>query len=156
MSKWQLASWAIIAYLIFGLAITFALSGCSAEYHMKRACRKQPSICRDSVRIERDTLVEVDTLTYLDTFELSTVDTIVIDTNGCKLQLTRNGDKFKAAITSKIPTKTITTTITNRRWITYTRERFKSLTTLVKWLCGLGVIVILFLAFLRYSINGRH
>lgn len=141
MSKWQLASWAIIAYLILGLAITFALSGCSAEYHMKQACKKKPSICRDSVRIERDTLVKVDTLVYSDTFTLATIDTIVIDTNGCKLQLTRNGNKFSAAITSKISTKTITTTITNRRWITYTRERWQSLTTLVKWLCGLGVVL---------------
>jgi uncharacterized protein YceK len=142
--------------ILFALALGLALSSCSAEYHLKKACKKNPSICRDSVRIETDTLWKTDTLKSVDTFTMAVIDTIVIDTNGCKLELSRNGNRFKANITSKIPTKTITKTITHRRWVTYTREKFASITTLVKWLCALGVVLILFLAFIRYSINGRH
>jgi hypothetical protein len=139
----------------FSLVLGLALSSCSAEYHLKKACKKDPSICRDSVRVETDTLWKTDTLKSVDTFTMAVIDTIVIDTNGCKLELTRNGNKFKANITSKIPTKTITKTITHRKWVTYTREKFASLTTLVKWLCALGVILaILVIAIKKYY--GRY
>lgn len=143
--------------ILFAVALVLGLvlSSCSAEYHLKKACKKDPTICRDSVRVETDTLWKTDTMKSVDTFTMAVIDTIVIDTNGCKLELTRNGNKFKANITSKIPTKTITKTITHRRWVTYTREKFASLTTLVKWLCALGVILaILVIAIKKHY--GRH
>lgn len=141
----------IVALLIVGF-----LTSCGAEWHLKKACKKDPKICRDSVRIKTDTLWEIDTIKTTDTFTMAVIDTIVIDTNGCKLELTRNGNKFKASMTAKIPTKTITKTITHRKWITYTKEKWQGLTTLVKWLCALGLVLLLFIAFIRYSINGRH
>lgn len=127
--------------ILFVVAVVLVFSSCSAEWHLKKACKKNPNICKDSVQIRTDTLWKTDTIKTTDTFTMAVIDTIVIDTNGCKLELTRNGNKFKANMTAKIPTKTITKTITHRRWVTYTKEKWQSLTTLVKWLCGLGVIL---------------
>lgn len=76
-------------YILFILL----LSSCSAEWHAKRACKKDPLMCNESF-VFYDTVVKTDSTRYYDTFVTSEYDTITIDTGSIKLKIIRRTDSI--------------------------------------------------------------
>lgn len=62
-----------IAKAIF-LAAFF--SSCSAQWHVKRALKKNPNIITERVIVEKDTLIVRDSVTFKDTLVTRSIDTI--------------------------------------------------------------------------------
>ena len=67
------------------------LSGCSAQWHLKKALKKDPSIITTTL----DTIVTTEPVKLIDTFTLSRIDTFVIDTGGVRTEIYRYYDTFK-------------------------------------------------------------
>jgi len=74
--------------------VLLALTSCSAEWHIKRAIQKNPSILKDSYKIVHDTIVIRDSILGIDTFVMSEIDTIRIDREGIKTEIVRYRDRF--------------------------------------------------------------
>jgi len=74
--------------------VLLALTSCSAEWHIKRAIQKNPSILKDSYKIVYDTIVIRDSILGIDTFVMSEIDTIRIDREGIKTEIVRYRDRF--------------------------------------------------------------
>jgi len=70
------------------------LTSCSAEWHIKRAIKKNPHIFKDSSIIVRDTIVIRDSIFGIDTFVMHDIDTINIEREGIKTQIIRYRDRF--------------------------------------------------------------
>lgn len=83
------------------------LSSCSAQWHLKRACKKQPEICQEQV-IQIDTFVVRDTFEYHDTFVTKAIDTITIDTGSVQVRIIREHDVIRTVIKQKPDTAFIT------------------------------------------------
>jgi hypothetical protein len=107
------------------LLLVLLLSGCSAQWHLKKACNKQPSICSDSV------VVRVDTFTVRDTFEYhrvdttKVVDTITIDTGSIQVRIIRENNIIRTTIKQKPDTTYITTIRTLPPAVIYKENPFK-------------------------------
>lgn len=95
-------------YILFILL----LSSCSAQWHLKQACKKQPSICSDSVVVRVDTFTVRDTFEYhrVDTTEV--VDTVVIDTGNIQVRIIRENNIIRTTIKQKPDTAYVTVTRT--------------------------------------------
>jgi len=89
------------------LLIAILLSSCSAQWHLKKACKKQPDICQEQ-NIKIDTFVVRDTFSYHDTFITKTIDTITIDTGSVQVRIIREHDVIRTTITQKPDTAFIT------------------------------------------------
>jgi hypothetical protein len=92
------------------IAILILLSGCSAQYHIEKACKKQPDLCKVKVRI--DTFVVRDSIYFHDTFTTTEIDTIQIDTGSVRVKIVRHYNKIKVWVRQKPDTIRITQTIT--------------------------------------------
>jgi len=92
------------------IAILILLSGCSAQYHIEKACKKQPDLCKVKVRI--DTFVVRDSIYFHDTFTTTEIDTITIDTGSIRVKVVRHYNKIKVLIKQKPDTIRVTKTIT--------------------------------------------
>jgi hypothetical protein len=107
------------------LLLVLLLSGCSAQWHLKKACKKQPSICSDSV------VVRVDTFTVRDTFEYhrvdttKVVDTIIIDTGSIQVRIIRENNIIRTTVKQKPDTTYITTIRTLPPTVIYKENLFK-------------------------------
>jgi hypothetical protein len=75
------------------LVIIILLSGCSAQWHLKKAIQKNPDLLkvRDFVV---DTLLITDSFYRLDSFTLKEIDTLVLDTGKIKTTIYRYKNKF--------------------------------------------------------------
>lgn len=89
------------------LLIAILLSSCSAQWHLKKACKKQPDICQEQ-SIKIDTFVVRDTFVYRDTFVTKNIDTITIDTGSVQVRIIREHDVIRTTITQKPDTAFIT------------------------------------------------
>jgi len=89
------------------LLIAILLSSCSAQWHLKKACKKQPDICQEQ-NIKIDTFVVRDTFSYHDTFITKAIDTITIDTGSVQVRIIREHDVIRTTITQKPDTAFIT------------------------------------------------
>lgn len=89
------------------LLIAILLSSCSAQWHLKKACKKQPDICQEQT-IRIDTFTVRDTFSYHDTFVTNSFDTITIDTGSVKVQIIREHDIIRTFIKQKPDTAFIT------------------------------------------------
>ena len=107
------------------LLLILLLSGCSAQWHLKQACKKQPSICSDSVVVRVDTFTLRDTFEYhrVDTTEV--VDTIVIDTGSIQVRIIRENNIIRTTVKQKPDTTYITTTRTLPPTVIYKENLFK-------------------------------
>jgi hypothetical protein len=92
------------------IAILILLSGCSAQYHIEKACKKQPDLCKVKVRI--DTFVVRDSIYFHDTFTTKEIDTITIDTGSIRVKVVRHYNKIKVWVRQNPDTIRITQTIT--------------------------------------------
>jgi len=89
------------------LLIAILLSSCSAQWHLKKACKKQPDICQEQ-NIKIDTFVVRDTFSYHETYNTKTIDTITIDTGSVQVRIIREHDVIRTTITQKPDTAFIT------------------------------------------------
>ena len=95
------------------LLIVLLLSSCSAQWHIKQACKKQPALCAPDTLTITDTIKVNDSLYFEKIVVTKEIDTITIDTGGIRVKIIRDKDIIKTIITQRpktiIKTKTITT-----------------------------------------------
>lgn len=73
---------------------TLLLTGCSAQWHLKRAIAKDPSIVKERI-VERWDTVKVPPIHIVDTLEIPMEgDSAVIDNDTVRVVITRYKDKF--------------------------------------------------------------
>jgi putative Mn2+ efflux pump MntP len=77
---------------IFILAIV--LSGCSAQWHIKRAIAKDPSILTEKIVTILDTIIVKEGFQRIDTFVTKEVDTLLIHEKGVNTQIIRFKDRL--------------------------------------------------------------
>ena len=112
------------------------LTGCSAQWHLKKAIQKNPSLAQTSTHTI-DTLFVNDSVTITDTFTTQKVDTITIKKDGVKTIVYRNHDVIRIRTVVKADTIRFTKTIQLPPQIKYT-ERIK-----VPQVVGVGLGLIL-------------
>ena len=71
--------------------ILFTLFSCSATWHLKKACEKQPTICTPETIVYRDTVI-VPLEAVTDTFITKQVDTITIENERLRIDVRRIHD----------------------------------------------------------------
>jgi len=86
------------------------MSGCSAEYHLKQAIKKNPAMAQISV-YGIDTMFVRDSVTITDTFTTKTIDTLTIEKDGVKTIVYRNHDVIRVQTIVKADTIRYTKTI---------------------------------------------
>ena len=92
------------------IIILVALTGCSAEWHLKKAIKKNPSLIQPSTHTI-DTLVIRDSFAFTDTFVTKTIDTLTIEKDGVKTIVYRNYDIIRIKTIVKPDTIRIQKTI---------------------------------------------
>ena len=107
------------------LIIILLLSGCSANWHLEKARKKQPSLCEPQKVLVIDTMYVTDTLEFYEEFYTEVHDTITIDTGSVIVKIIRNHDIIKTYIKTKPDTVRITKTITLPPVITNNEHWFK-------------------------------
>lgn len=85
------------------------LSSCSANYHLKQACKKDSTICNQKT-IVFDTLIYTDSLEIYEVFETQVHDTITIDTGSVKVTIIRDHDIIRTYVKQRPDTVRITKT----------------------------------------------
>ena len=77
------------------IAFLVLLTGCSADYHLKQAIKKNPNIITTKVLKHIDTLIVRDSFAITDTFYSKKIDTLTIEKDGVKTIVYRNHDVIK-------------------------------------------------------------
>ena len=98
-------------------------TGCSAQWHLKKAIQKNPSLAQTRTHTI-DTLFVRDSVTITDTFTTQKVDTITLEKDGVKTIVYRNHDVIRIKTVVKADTIRFTKTIQLPPQIKYT-ERVK-------------------------------
>jgi hypothetical protein len=129
------------------LTLIILLTGCSAEYHLKKAIKKNPAMAQISV-YGIDTVFVRDSVTITDTFTTKTIDTLTIEKDGVKTIVYRNHDVIRVQTIVKADTIRYTKTIQLPPQVQY-RERI-SVPQLVGTAIGL-VLALLFLILLIFK-----
>ena len=127
--------------------ILVMLTGCSAQYHLKQAIKKNPAMAQISV-YGIDTIFVRDSVTITDTFTTKTIDTITIEKDGVKTIVYRNHDVIRVQTIVKADTIRYTKTIQLPPQVQY-KERI-SVPQLVGTAIGL-VLALLFLILLIFK-----
>lgn len=122
------------------IVILVMLTGCSAEWHLKKAIKKNPSLIQPSVHTI-DTIIIRDYIEFSDTFVTKTTDTITIEKEGVKTIVYRDHDIIKVRTIVKPDTIRIQKTIRVPQ-IQY-QERIK-----VPQMIGVGIGLVLLLTLL--------
>ncbi len=122
------------------IVLLVMLTGCSAEWHLKKAIKKNPSLIKPSTHTI-DTIVIRDSVAFTDTFVSKTIDTLTIEKEGVKTIVYRNHDVIRIKTIVKPDTIRIQKTI--RVPQVYYEERFK-----IPQMVGIGVALLLGLLFL--------
>jgi hypothetical protein len=86
------------------------LSSCSAQWHLKQACKKDEAICKPQV-IKLDTIIYTDSVEIYETFETEVHDTIIIDTGSVRVEIYRDHDVIRTYIKQRPDTIKITKTV---------------------------------------------
>lgn len=102
--------------LIFGkvvktLILAILLTSCSAQWHLKQAIKKDPSIIQEREITILDTIVVVDSVVFRDTFVSQSIDTIEIENEKVKTIVYRHHDTFRIETKIKGDTIRVTKTI---------------------------------------------
>jgi hypothetical protein len=75
--------------------VLFLFTGCSAEYHLKQALKKDSTIITTKLLKQVDTLVIRESFAITDTFYSKKIDTLTIEKDGVKTIVYRNHDVIK-------------------------------------------------------------
>jgi hypothetical protein len=86
------------------------LSSCSAQWHLKQACKKDGTICKPQV-VKLDTIIYTDSVEIYETFETQVHDTIIIDTGSVRVEIYRDHDVIRTYIKQRPDTIKITKTV---------------------------------------------
>lgn len=105
------------------LLIAILLTSCSAQWHIKQACKKDPAICKPDTITVTDTIKVRDSIYFEKTVVTKEIDTILIDTGGIKVKIIRVKDVIKTIITQEPKTIIKTKTITTKPKIVYKEEK---------------------------------
>jgi hypothetical protein len=119
------------------IAIMIFFTGCSAEWHLKKAIQKNPAMAQTSTHTI-DTLFVRDSVSITDTFTTEKVDTITIKKDGVKTIVYRNHDVIRVHTVVKADTIRFIKTITMPPRVEY-KERIK-----VPQIVGVGLGILLF------------
>jgi len=92
--------------LIQSILIALLLTSCSAQWHIKRAIKKDPSILQDSVVF--DTVIVVEPHEIHDTFTTTEYDTITLEDSFVYTQVIREKDVLRVYTKCKADTIRIT------------------------------------------------
>ena len=122
-------------------------TGCSAQWHLEQAIKKNPAMAQISV-YGIDTVFVRDSVTITDTFTTKTIDTLTIEKDGVKTIVYRNHDVIRVQTIVKADTIRYTKTIQLPPQIQY-KERI-SVPQLVGTAIGL-VLALLFLILLIFK-----
>jgi hypothetical protein len=106
------------------LLIVLLLSSCSAQWHIKQACKKQPVLCAPDTFTITDTIKVNDSLYFEKTVVTKEIDTITIDTGGIRVKIIRDKDIIRTIITQEPKTIIRTKTITTKPRIVYKDEDY--------------------------------
>ena len=112
-------------------------TGCSSQWHLKQAIKKNPSLITTSTHTI-DTMFVSDSVTITDTFTTQKVDTITIEKDGVKTIVYRNHDVIRGHTVVKADTIRFTKTIQLPPRVQY-KERIK-----VPQIVGVGLGLLLF------------
>lgn len=77
------------------IAFIILLSGCSAQYHLKQALKKDSTIITTKLLKQVDTLIIRESFAITDTFYSKKIDTLTIEKDGVKTIVYRNHDIIK-------------------------------------------------------------
>ncbi len=91
------------------LVLVVLMSSCTAQYHLKRACKLDSTICNQKT-IVFDTLIYTDSLEIYEVFETQVHDTIVIDTGSVKVTIIRDHDIIRTYVKQRPDTVRVTKT----------------------------------------------
>jgi hypothetical protein len=86
------------------------LSSCSAQWHLKQACKKDSTICQPKIFV-LDTIVYTDSVEIYEEFYTEVHDTIIIDTGSIRVEIYRDHDVIRTYIKQRPDTLRITKTI---------------------------------------------
>ena len=106
------------------LLIVLLLSSCSAQWHIKQACKKQPALCAPDTFTITDTIKVNDSLYFEKIVVTKEIDTITIDTGGIRVKIIRDKDIIRTIITQEPKTIIRTKTITTKPRIVYKDEDY--------------------------------
>ena len=109
----------------YALLLALLLSGCSAQWHLQRACKKDPKICSDSVVVRVDTFTVRDTFTYTRVDTTNLLDTITIDTGSIQVRIIRENNIIRTVIKQKPDTAYVTVVRTLPPTVIYKENWFK-------------------------------
>jgi hypothetical protein len=128
-----------VAKVLF-MAILF--SSCSANYHLKQAIKKNPSIITEKVIRQVDTLIIRDSVKTEHTYVTKSIDTLIIDNEHFKTTIYRYHDTIKLvqvlkADTVKITQKYVMPQVTYKPWY----EKYMGL-------LGLGLIILILIGWI--------
>lgn len=118
------------------ILIIIFLTGCSSQWHLQQAIKKNPSLITTSTHTI-DTMFVSDSVTITDTFTTKSIDTITIEKDGVRTIVYRNHDIIRIKTVVKADTIRFTKTITLPAQIKY-KERIK-----VPQVVGIGLGLIL-------------
>lgn len=104
--------------------IVILFCSCSAQWHIKQACKKEPTLCQPDTITFTDTINIRDSLYFEKTVVTKEIDTILIDTGDIQVKIIRVKDTIKTIITQKPKTIVRTKTITTKPRIIYKEEKF--------------------------------
>lgn len=125
------------------ILILLIFSSCSAEYHIKKAISKNPSILIEQT-IEVDTLIITDSFAFTDTFTIKTVDTLVIENERFKTVLIRSHDTMILSTIVKPDTVRFTKTITLPPTVEYIKKKIPIWVYVLLAIFGVGFIYKMF------------
>lgn len=121
------------------LFATLILSGCSAEWHLSRAIKKDPSILKTKTMIVTDTVV-TEPIVVRDTVTTSKVDTIEIIKDKFHVKIMRNYDTL--IIDGGCESDTIVRTLEVEVPVVIYKEQNKLLNKTYKWTFYIVVIML--------------
>ena len=87
------------------IALVVLMTSCSAQWHLKRAVKKDPSILFERVVTMIDTIIVRDSVIKKDTFIMRKIDTAIVETEKFKTIVYRHHDTFR--VETKIKGDTI-------------------------------------------------
>ena len=76
------------------ILIMILFQGCSAQWHLKRAIKKDPTILTKETIIKVDTLIRIDSVRFKDTLTIQRLDTIKIEKERLRIEIIRQNDTF--------------------------------------------------------------
>jgi len=133
---------------IASVILILCLTSCSANWHLKQAMKKDPTLVKPKIVKVIDTLIVTDSFVHLDTFVAKELDTIVLDNDKSQIVIYKIRDRFIVKTKIKSDTIRVVKNIEMPSVIEY-HEKKSILNEMLVWLfvaCWLIGVIILYYA----------